>query len=130
MSWLSLQAELDQLADEHRQYQAIFEQAEQAYLVSDASGTIREVNGAAVDILQRRRRHLQGKALAAFIALERRAEFRERLAKLCSGEAAADGAWRTIVESPGLRTEVTLTARLIGPREAARGVCWRLESVA
>lgn len=83
-----------------------------------------------MDILQRRRRHLQGRPIAAFVALERRAEFRERLTRLGGGEPAAGGSWRTIIESPGLRTEVALTARLIGARQEARGICWRLECVA
>ena len=123
--WLRLRAHVDQLAGERQQFLDFFEQSSQAYVVTDARGTIEDANGAAVDILQRRRRFLRGKPLPALVALERRAEFRQRLRDL--GAPGAQRSWRTIFEAPELRTEVTLTARLIGA-DAAGGICWRLEA--
>ena len=124
--WLELKAHVDGLAEERQHYVDFFEQSAEAYLVTDAKGVISELNGAAVDILQRRKRYLRGKPLAALVALEQRTQFRRRLIALVSGESA-ERTWRAIFESPELRTEVTLTARLIGPAGRADGICWLLQ---
>ena len=123
--WLQLRAHVDQLAGERQQFLDFFEQSSQAYVVTDALGTIEDANGAAVDILQRRKRYLRGKPFPALIALEWRAEFRQRLRDLSA--PGAQRSWRTILEAPELRTEVTLTARRIGA-DASGGICWRLEA--
>ena len=123
--WLQLRAHVDQLAGERQQFLDFFEQSPQAYVVTDARGTIEDANGAAVDILQRRKRYLRGKPFPALIALERRAEFRRLLQALMT--PGAERSWKTIFEAPELRTEVTLTARLIGD-DASGGICWRLEA--
>src|SRR5690348_14112496 len=94
--WLDLRAHVDRLADERQQYQEFFEQANEAYVITDVQGTIIEVNGAAVDILQRRKRYLRGKPITALIALEKRAQFRERLRALRERDTQAEPAWRTI----------------------------------
>ena len=124
-TWLQLRAHVDQLASERQQYLDFFEQSSQAYVVTDARGTIEDANGAAVDILQRRKSYLRGKPFPALVALERRAEFRRRLSDL--GAPGAERSWRTIFEAPELRTEVTLTARPIGD-DASGGICWLLEA--
>ena len=124
--WLELKVHVDQLVGERQQYLDFFEQSGEAYLVTDANGTIADVNGAAVDILQRRKRYLRGKPFATLVALEQRAAFRRRLRALADGSTART--WRTIFESPQLRTEVTLTGRLIGTAGRAQGICWLLQS--
>jgi PAS domain S-box-containing protein len=126
--WLDLSAHLEVLAGERQQYLEIFARASDAYLVTQPDGTICDVNGPAVDILQRRRRELVGKPIAALIALDQRREFRRRLQALTSGEPHADRAWRTIFEAPQLRTEVILTARLIERTQGIGGICWRLDA--
>ena len=126
--WLSLRAHVDQLADERQHYQHFFEQANEAYLVSDAYGTIAEANGAAVDILQRRKRYLRGKPITALIALERRAEFRRNVSTLLARAPGSQASWSSIVVAPGERTDVTFTARLIARASRVGGICWRLES--
>ena len=123
--WLELRAHVDQLAGERQQFLDFFEQSPHAYVVTDSTGTIEEANGAAVDILQRRKAYLRGKPLPALVALERRAEFRQRLRGIPN--PGAERSWRTIFEAPELRTEVTLTARPIG-RDGSGGICWRLEA--
>jgi PAS domain S-box-containing protein len=127
--WLDLRAQVDQLAAERQQYLDFFEQASEAYVVTDAEGAIVDVNGPAVDVLQRRRQFLRGRPLASLIALERRREFRERLRTLAAGEAQTTPAWRTVCEAPGLRTEVTLAARRIERAGRFVGLCWRLEAL-
>ena len=125
--WLDLRAHVDQLAGERQQYLDFFERSSEAYVVTDGHGTIEQVNGAAVDILQRRRHYLRGKPLAALIALERRSEFRRRLLALGSREPQPERCWQTTVVSPGLRTDVKFTARLIERSDGLAGICWRLE---
>lgn len=127
--WLDLRAHVDQLASERQQYYDFFEQASEAYVITDQYGTIADANGAAVDVLQRRKHYLRGKPLAALVALERRTEFRQRLHALCKGEPTAEPCWRATFEAPGLRTDVELTARLIERAGGVAGICWRLAAV-
>lgn len=126
-AWLNLKAQVDQLASERQQYLDIFERAGAAYIVTAPDGTIRDANGAAVDVLQRRRRYLQGKPFAALVALERRAQFRDRLRALRAG--TGEPSWSTVIESPGLRSEVRVTARPIGMAGEPRGFCWRVDAL-
>lgn len=127
--WLDLRAHVDQLADERQHYLDFFQQAAEAYLVTDVHGTIVDANGPAVDVLQRRRRTLCGKPLAAMVALERRTEFRARLRRVVAREPGAITRWRTVLEAPELRKEVSVTVRLIERDSAAAGVCWLLQPV-
>ena len=127
--WLDLRAHIDQLAGERQQYLDFFEQSGEAYVVTDAAGTLTDANGAAVDVLQRRRRYLAGKPFAALVALERRTEFRARLRRLAAREPAAASRWSTVIESPGVRTEVNLTVRPIERDGAVAGFCWLLQPV-
>jgi PAS domain-containing protein len=122
--WLDLRAQVDQLADERHHYQEFFEQSSEAYVVTDAYGTIGEANGAAVDILQRRKRYLRGKPITALIALERRAEFRRNMRALMSRAPGAPRSWPSIVVAPEARIDVVFTGRVM----ARPGICWRLES--
>jgi PAS domain S-box-containing protein len=122
--WLDLKARVDQLAGERQQYLDFFEHSPEAFVITDNHGTIEDANGAAVDILQRRRRYLRGKPFAALVALDQRSEFRRRLRALAV-DPAAERSWRTVFEAPELRTEVALTARRIG---TDRGICWRLQA--
>lgn len=128
--WLDLRARVDQLASEREQFLEFFERSTEAYLVTDAYGTIADVNGAAVDILQRRKRHLRGKPFTAMVALERRTEFRRRLRALREREATAERSWRTIVVAPELRMDVKVNARLIERAGSVGGICWHLEALA
>ena len=124
--WLELRAHVDRLAGERQQYLDFFDQSTEGYVVTDALGRIAEVNGAAVDILQRRKHHLRGKPLAVLIALERRPEFRQRLRALAA-KAASEPSWRTVVLAPESRVEVEMAARRISG--SGGGICWRLQAV-
>ena len=128
--WLHLRAHVDQLADERHHYQEFFEHASEAYVVTDAYGTIGEANGAAVDILQRRKRSLRGKPITAMIALERRAEFRRHMRALVAQAPGSQATWRSIVTAPETRSDVVFTGRLIARAGRIGGICWRLESSA
>jgi two-component system cell cycle sensor histidine kinase/response regulator CckA len=121
--WHDLKARVEELAGERQQYLDFFEQADDAYVVTDGDGVISEANGAAVDILQRRKVHLRGKPFAALVALDQRPRFRESLREVMGGGRSA---FATIVVAAQTRTEVRLTGRAIGA--PAAGVCWRLEA--
>jgi PAS domain S-box-containing protein len=125
--WLSLKAHVDQLAGEHQQYLDFFEQSQEAYVVTDAQGTIVDANGAAVDVLQRRRRYLAGKPIAAMVALDRRKEFRARMGRVLAREPGAVRSFTTVLEAPELRTEVTVSLRAIERHGAVTGLCWLLQ---
>ena len=127
--WLSLRAHVDQLASERQQYLDFFEQSQEAYIVTDPTGTVVDVNGAAVDVLQRRRRYLAGKPIAAMVALDRRLEFRSRMRRIADGEPGALRTWNTVFESPGLRTDVRVTLGPIERGGSVKGLCWLLQAV-
>ena len=122
-AWLELDAQLEQLAAERDQYLQFFEGASQAYLMTDAEGTLLEVNGAAVDILQQRKRDLRGRPLASVVAFDQRTAFRGRVRGLADLPGGA-GSFRTILVAAGTRLEVGLSARVM-----PAGICWRLEEL-
>lgn len=120
-AWRKLNARVDELGAERQQYLELFERACEAYLITDAEGVIREANGAAVDLLQRRRRALRGKPLAALVPLLQRREFRNRLASV----AARRSAWRTLVRTDESVIEIEVAVQ---PSESGM-LCWRLRAV-
>jgi len=124
-AWLGLKAEVDELAAERRHYLDFFESASEAYVVTDLAGIIGEANGAAVDLLQRRKRELRGASLAVAVTLDHRPEFRRWLASL-AGDALH--VLRTVALAGGERIELELGARLIGTPPGAGGISWRLRA--
>jgi PAS domain S-box-containing protein len=118
LAWFQLKAHVDRLARERQHYLDFFEQAGEPYLVTDRDARIVEVNGAAVDLFARRRRHLRGKPLAALIAPECRRDFRTRLRALPVGD------WTTRLTVAGRRRDVTVKAR-----RAPSGICWLLRAL-
>lgn len=126
--WLELRAQVDELAAERQQYLDFFEQSPEAYVVTDPLGKICEVNGAAVDILQRRKRYLRDKPFAVLVALEERAVFRRRLRQLTEANGA-ERSWRTTVLTPETRMAVTLKARVMRGAQRVGGICWLLQTM-
>src|SRR3954465_3395822 len=126
--WLELKSQVDELAAERQHYLDFFEHAAEAYIVTDAQGKICEVNGAAVDILQRRKRYLRDKPLAVLISLDERPDFRRRLRDMTETRGA-EGPWRTVVLTPETRVAVTLTGRVMRRGHSAGGICWLLQTM-
>jgi PAS domain S-box-containing protein len=73
----------DQLEQEHLRYVDLFEDAPDAYLVTDEAGVVREANHAAERLLQIDRIRLRGKPLAALVDEEFRRAFRLMLDLRC-----------------------------------------------
>ena len=67
---------------ERQRYQDLFEFAPDGYLVTDASGTIREANRAAASLLNVSQQFLEGKPLAIFVAESERLAFYSELTRL------------------------------------------------
>ena len=67
---------------ERARYQALFEFAPDAYLVTTPHGAIREANRAAAELLNVKQEHLLGKPLVLYIARDCQRAFREQLLKL------------------------------------------------
>lgn len=120
-AWRELKARVDELGTERQQYLDLFELAGDAYLITDRQGVIRDANGAAVDLLQRRRYALSGRPLATFVPITHRAAFRAHLAKV--GEAGWSS--RTLLRMDESVIEVDLAAR----RAPSGLLCWRLRPV-
>ncbi len=122
-AWLELRARVEELGARRQQYLEVFEQAGVAYLITDAAGVIGEANGAAVDLLQRRRFALRGKPLAALVPLPERRRFRRFLGGLRAGGTGAP--WRSAVRSGSSVREVEIAVR----RSASGELFWRLSPV-
>ena len=71
-----------ELEAERQRYQELFEFAPQAYLITDAEGTIREANRAAAALLNVSHEFLVGKPLTVFITQQERRDFRHQLNQL------------------------------------------------
>jgi PAS domain S-box-containing protein len=70
------------LETQRQRYQELFNFAPDAYLVTDAQGTIQQANCAAAILLNISQQSLVGKVLASFIPLEERKALRSRLKQL------------------------------------------------
>ena len=71
-----------QLEDERRRYQDLFDFAPDGYLVTDIHGKIHEANRAAAELLNVSQKHLAGKILTNFVPEEQRRVFRSLLLQL------------------------------------------------
>ncbi len=71
-----------QLEDERRRYQDLFDFAPDGYLVTDIHGKIYEANRAAADLLNVSQKYLAGKILTNFVPEEQRRVFRSLLLQL------------------------------------------------
>jgi PAS domain S-box-containing protein len=126
--WLDLHAHVDSLAADRQHYLDFFEQSPEAYVVTDAGGVIREANGAAVDLLQQRKRYLRGRPFSSLVALDHRGAFRRAVASLALGEGA-QAAFSTVVVAAGSRVQLALRPRVMaGAASSPAGICWLLQA--
>src|SRR5262245_51517105 len=72
----------DQLEAERRRYQALFDFAPDAYIVTNEDGVIREANRAAGSLLGILPERLIDRPLVVFVPIEHRKDFRTNLARI------------------------------------------------
>jgi PAS domain S-box-containing protein len=117
----------DELESERRRYIELFEDAPDAYLVTDDAGVVREANRAAERMLQIDRFRLRGKPLAAMVDEDFRRAFRLMLDLRCGApeNIAFD---TTIRPRDGVPMEVAVRIRRVsgGTRPELR---WSLRDV-
>lgn len=70
-----MQVILTTIKEERLRYQALFDFAPEAYLVTDINGIIQEANHATAELLDMPAQHLTGKPLAVFVARESKQAF-------------------------------------------------------
>jgi PAS domain-containing protein len=112
-----------------RQYRALFERAPLAYLVTDTSGVIQRANRAAAVLLRRPAELLAQQSIEAFVPLDRRRDFRDRLDWLPLVDRAHD--WHVTVVPHGA-APVDVAAHVEVTDGDAFGepvVCWLLRPV-
>jgi PAS domain S-box-containing protein len=128
--WEELQGQSEHLARERQRYLDFFQFAPDAYLVTDASGIIREANGAAGLMLRMSPTSLVGKPIASFIAPPDRRSFRTHLGSLGLG-AGQPARWSAaVLARDGVCTEVSVAVRGMGPGAGSpNGFCWLLRTL-
>jgi len=91
----------DAVENERHRYQALFDFAPDAYLVTGRGGSIREANAAASALLNFSRQDVEDRALAEFVAPADREAFASRLAEIESGAIARIEEWHVAIQAHG-----------------------------
>ena len=123
--WDELQGQAALLMRENERYAEFFEFAPDAYLITDAGGSIREVNQAALELLEAARTEVVGKSLSQYVAEEDRVAFLARAVGLLVG-ATKPEAWKGHVQSgAGMRRAAEFSVRSIPLKKSGvGGLCW------
>jgi PAS domain S-box-containing protein len=109
------------LVHENRRYAELFEYSPDAYLVTDAGGSIREANRAALELLRSPREHLIGRALSECVAPADRAQLAS-----CTPPASRRA---RLVGAQGAEVDCEVSVRSIPLRKGgAGGLCWLLRA--
>jgi PAS domain S-box-containing protein len=128
--WQELRTRADELASERQRYSEFFEYAPDAYLVTDAHGTVREANRAAAELLGVPARALTGKPLLVYVAEPERHDFRARLTRVGAQPDQEVSTWRGALAPRGRQIRVEFRVRAMpvpgGDREA---LCWLVRRV-
>jgi PAS domain S-box-containing protein len=116
--WEELQGQATLLARESARYAEFFEHAPEAYLITDAGGSVREANQAARELLGA---DPCGRQLAGFVPEAERAHFLAMFLGAVDGSRAR--AWEGVLGT----TRVQFSVRAIPLRKSAvSGLCWLL----
>jgi PAS domain S-box-containing protein len=126
--WDELQGQSESLARERERYGEFFELSSDAYLVTGFSGTIREANRKAAELLGAPLAGVCDKPLAAFVPPEEQIGFMVRLAHLGARIGPAADAWRGKIRcEDGMTRGVHFNVRALRhPRDGAASFCWLL----
>ena len=115
--------------DAERHYRTLFDRAPLAYLVTDTAGVIRQANRAAAVLLKRPAELLAKQSLDAFVPLDRRRAFRDRLEWLPLLDRAHD--WHvSLVPHGAAPVDVAAHVEVTdGTRAGESVVCWLLRPI-
>ena len=123
--WEELQGQAALLVRENARYAEFFEFAPDAYLITDAGGSVREVNQAALELVKSARDDVIGRPLSEFIADEDRVAFLSRSVGLMVG-AVKPHSWKAHLQpGEGERVAAEFSVRSIPLRKSGvGGLCW------
>jgi PAS domain S-box-containing protein len=124
--WEELQGQASLLMRENERYAEFFEFAPDAYLISDAGGSIREANQAALELLKAPRDAVVGKPLSEYVAAQDRVSFLARTVSLMLGASVRPLAWRAHLQpAEGAALDADFSVRAIPLKKSGvGGLCW------
>ena len=124
--WEQLEGETELLAREHERYLAFFENAPDAYLITDIGGSVREANRAALEVLRLPLEQVKGKSLIHMLPEQDKTAFLTRLVALMTDPAAAS--WRSHIQGGNASPlPVQLCVRPIPlAKSGVAGFCWAI----
>lgn len=124
--WEELQGQAALLLRENARYAEFFEYAPDAYVITDAGGSLREANQAALELLAAPRDQVVSRTLGDYIPAEERVAFLARTVGVMLG--GKPDSWKARLQpAHGAALEVELSVRAIALKQSdARGLCWLL----
>lgn len=124
--WEQLEGETALLTREHERYVAFFENAPDAYLITDIGGSVREANRAALELLRLPLEQVKGKALIHMLPEEDKTAFLTRLVALMTEPAPAS--WGSRIRGGNASPlPVQLCVRPIPlAKSGVAGFCWAI----
>jgi PAS domain S-box-containing protein len=121
-----LQGQAAFLVREKQRYAEFFRFAPDGYVITDAGGTIREANEAALELLKAPGDAVLGRALSSYIAEEDRVAFLTRALGVTLGRSAQPLTWQVKLqpaEGAALATEFSVRAIAL-KQSGVGGFCW------
>jgi PAS domain S-box-containing protein len=124
--WEELQGQAALLLRENARYAEFFQYAPDAYLITDAGGSIREANQAALELLHAPRDAVVGHPLSQFIGEDDRVAFLTRTVSLMLGGTVKPVAWRAQLKcAAGEPLAAEFSVRAIPLKKSGvGGLCW------
>ena len=124
--WEELQGQAALLVRENERYAEFFEYAPDAYLITDAGGSVREANQASLELLGASRDDVVGKPLSDCIVDEDRVAFLARTVGLMLGTNTKPLVWEARLRTGnGQSLAVEFTVRAIPLKKSGvGGLCW------
>ena len=119
--WEQLEGETEHLAREHERYSEFFDNAPDAFLITDPGGNVLEANRCASELFGVQ---MHGRPLASFLPEDQKTRFLARFIGVITGCTSAS--WETsIIARDGRTLRVQLGVRPIPlARSGAPGLCW------
>jgi PAS domain S-box-containing protein len=124
--WEELVGQAGVASREHERFEEFFENAPDAFAVSDVGCNLREANRALAELLGVPRTELLGKPLTQYVAEDHRAEFLSRFIGLTLEPDGKSATWRSHLQAAGGQpVEVVVTVRAVPLRRTGvSGLCW------